>query len=319
MAAMLSFPSCPSGRFQRKSCISSENCQGEKQNRSRSAIHRCKRSHLINAPFAAVCLGCRLPGLAAQSNQERLPISPWSRKEQQKAKAEMSAFGVLRPPLVMELLQFWCCLCSTARNEVCGWPEPPVGCFSTGVPQWGCSKPLLLAVSVPAQLPAIAAHRGTPWSAAAGSRRLLSVGDGFVCSSLPTAEPRLEITEQSSTLWDRPPSVAGLPSAWVQPRGFGEWQQHCGTHSIAVLSSGLSPHPLLSSKGHNHCPQNAVRNYLYGAFPESPIKPTGRSNCSYPPWLLIAQSHAGPRAAHKVRPGFQFIQFNTCETRYISF
>lgn len=70
--------------------------------------------------------------------------------------------------------------------------------------------------------PGFYSSAGTPWSAAAGSRWLLSVGDGFVCSSLPTAEPQLEITEQSSALWDRPPSIARLPSTWVPPRGFGE-------------------------------------------------------------------------------------------------
>lgn len=38
----------------------------------------------------------------------------------------------------------WCL--PTARNEVCGWPEPPVRCFSMGLSRWGSSKALLLAL-----------------------------------------------------------------------------------------------------------------------------------------------------------------------------
>lgn len=68
----------------------------------------------------------------------------------------------------------------TARNEVCGWPEPPVGCFSMGLPQWGSSKPLFLAASVPAQLPAIAARRGEwfPYSQLCPSRYFIPLRKG---------------------------------------------------------------------------------------------------------------------------------------------
>lgn len=160
---------------------------------------------------------------------------------------------------------------------------------------------------------------GTPRSAAAGSRQLLCLPEmGLDAAHSPLQSLNWNSQSRAALCGtDLHPSLGthqpgSPPGLWRVTAALRDTQQRCAQLRAQSI-------PLLSSEGHNCCPHSAVRNYLYGAFPQSPIKPTGRNNCNNPPWLLIARSHAGPRAAHKVRPGFQFIQFNTRETRYISF